>query len=112
MNKNKSIKYDKLIRDKIPEIIEMNGNRAVTETLDSDRLKVYLDSKLEEELKEYRESASIEELADMVEVIYAILDYNNISIEQFESLRSAKADERGAFKKGLLLKEVISCGGD
>ncbi|HYE82311.1 MAG TPA: nucleoside triphosphate pyrophosphohydrolase [Clostridia bacterium] len=104
---NKSQKYDKLIRDKIPEIIESKGNKAVIEISDNEKLKEYLNNKLVEELEEYQESGSVEELADIVEVIYAILDYNNISIEQFERLRNVKSSERGAFKKGLILKEVI-----
>lgn len=107
MDKNKSKKYDKLIRDKIPEIIEANGRKAVVEILDNERFKEYIDNKLVEELKEYQESDSIEELADLVEVVYALLDYKGVSREQFEKVRIAKAEERGTFKKRILLKEVI-----
>jgi predicted house-cleaning noncanonical NTP pyrophosphatase (MazG superfamily) len=60
--------------------------------------------KLAEELTEYLESGSIEELADIVEVVYALLDYKNISLKQFEKTRIAKTIERGAFKKRLMLK--------
>src|SRR5690554_4477438 len=65
----KVIKYDKLIRDRIPEIIEADGKRAVTEVLDDLAFKRYLDIKLEEELKEYLVADSVEELADLVEVV-------------------------------------------
>ena len=104
---NKSIKYDKLIRDKIPEVIRKNGNEAVVEILDDERFKKYLDNKLAEEMNEYLESGSVEELADLVEVVYALLEYNNVSLEQFEKIRNDKTQARGAFKKRLLLKEVI-----
>lgn len=107
MDKYKSIKYNKLIRDKIPEIIEAKGSKAVIEILDNASFKKYLDTKLAEELKEYQESDSVEELADLVEIIYALLEYKGISMEQFEKIRIAKAEDRGMFKKRLLLKEVI-----
>ena len=68
--------------------------------------KKYLDVKLVEELKEYQESGSIEELADLVEVVYAILNYMGISLKEFEEIRRAKVNKRGAFDKRLLLKEV------
>jgi len=101
------IKYDKLIRDRIPEIIEVTGNKAIVETLDKDTFQKYLNIKLKEEMEEYLEEGSIEELADLVEVVYAILDCKGVSREEFERVRVAKADKRGAFKNRLLLKEVI-----
>ena len=102
-----AISYNKLVRDKIPQIIEEDGKTAMVETLGSKDYKRLLDSKLEEELQEYLSSDSTEELADLVEVIYAILKYKGIDIETFESIRIKKADERGAFEKRLLLKEVL-----
>lgn len=104
----KVIKYDKLIRDRIPEIIEADGKRAVTEVLDDLAFKRYLDIKLEEELKEYLVADSVEELADLVEVVYALLDLKGVSKEEFERLRKDKASKRGSFTKRLVLKEVIS----
>lgn len=103
----KAIKYNKLVRDKIPEIIVKTGKRPVVETLDDESYKIYLDEKLGEELKEYLESNSVDELADLVEVVYSILKYKNVDIQIFENLRTKKALERGAFDKRLLLKEVI-----
>lgn len=101
-------KYNKLIRDKIPEIIVKSGKQPIFETLDDETYKKYLHEKLVEEIQEYLESDSIEELADLVEIIYALLDYKGISINAFEDLRKKKAVENGAFNKRLLLKEVIS----
>lgn len=103
---NESIKYNKLIRDKIPEIIKATGKSVVIEFLDNDRFKEYLKMKLEEELKEYQESDNVEELADLIEVIYALLDTKNISREEFEKIRTDKIEKRGRFKNQLLLKEV------
>ncbi len=104
----RSIKYDKLIRDKIPEIIEKSGKKSVTETLDDLSYKQYLDKKLTEEIEEYLSSDDVQELVDLVEVVYAILRYKSVDIEEFERIRKFKADERGAFSRRLLLKEVIS----
>ena len=107
LKSNNVIKYNKLIRDKIPEIIEAKGSKAIIEVLDSDSFQKYLDIKLSEELNEYLENGNVEELADIVEVVYALLDCKGVSREEFERIRVAKAKERGAFKKRLLLKEVI-----
>lgn len=101
------IKYNKLVRDKIPEIIEKSGKKALIEILDSSAYKKLLDEKLKEELQEYLCSDNVEELADLAEVIYAILDYKKISIDEFDSIRKEKAIKRGAFKERILLKKVI-----
>lgn len=108
MEQNKVIKYDKLIRDRIPEIIEKHGNKAVVEVLDKQNFPKYLKLKLAEESQEYLESDNVEELADLVEVVYALLDCAGVSRTEFEAIRKAKLEERGGFKKKLLLKEVIS----
>ncbi len=105
-----SITYNKLVRDKIPQIIEKSGKIAVVETLDNEEYKRLLDVKLNEELQEYLSDDSddsIEELADLVEVVYAILKYKGIDIDEFEAIRLKKAAERGAFEKRLFLREVL-----
>ena len=62
------MEYDKLIRDRIPEIIEKSGKKCITETMDTDTYIRYLDEKLNEELAEYQADKSLEELADLLEV--------------------------------------------
>jgi len=99
--------YNKLIRDKIPQIIEQSGKQAIIEEVSGKNYLELLNAKLGEELQEYLDSESVEELADLVEVVYAILDDKNISLQEFELIRKQKVQERGAFKKKLLLKEVI-----
>lgn len=103
----KRIKYSKLVRDNIPEIIEIDGKKAVVKELNDEEYIEALNLKLEEELQEYMKFGEIEELADMVEVIYGILDYKGVSIEEFNGIRQEKADKRGAFNKRLMLIEVI-----
>lgn len=107
MEQNKVIKYDKLIRDRIPEIIEKHGNKAIVEVLDKQNFPKYLKLKLAEELQEYLASDNVEELADLVEVVYALLDCAGVSRAEFEAIRKAKLEDRGGFKEKLLLKEVI-----
>ncbi len=102
-----TIKYNKLVRDKIPEIIEKDNKTPVFEVLKGDKYKRMLDLKLQEELDEYIKSNDVEELADLVEVIYSILAYKNIDINEFEQIRLGKTENRGSFEKRLLLKEVI-----
>lgn len=98
--------YNKLVRDRIPEIIEASGKNCVCEPLSDDQYLEMLDTKLNEELAEYQESKSMEELADLLEVIRAVALARGSSIEEIEAIRVAKAEKRGGFEKKLLLKEV------
>ena len=100
------INYDKLIRDKIPEIIEQSGKKCIVEVMDNDTYIEYLDQKLNEELAEYHQDKSIEELADLLEVMYAVVVARGYSVEELERKRLDKAEKRGAFEKRLLLKSV------
>ena len=99
--------YQKLVRDRIPEIIEADGKTCVTETLSDSRYLEMLDAKLAEELAEYRESKSLEELADLLEVMKAVVQARGWTWEQLEQVRHEKAAQRGGFEKKILLKEVI-----
>ncbi|MBQ3408540.1 MAG: nucleoside triphosphate pyrophosphohydrolase [Clostridia bacterium] len=98
--------YNKLVRDKIPEMIVNENRHPVTRVLDNDEYRVELNKKLQEEVKEYIEDNNVEELADIVEVVYGILDSMDISIEEFESIRKAKVDKRGAFKDRIYLESA------
>ena len=100
------IEYDKLIRDKIPEIIEQSGKKCIIEVMDNDTYIEYLDQKLNEELAEYQQDKSIEELADLLEVMYAVVVARGYSVAELERIRLEKSEKRGAFEKRLLLKSV------
>lgn len=100
-------KYNKLVRDKIPEIIENSGRKAVVEKVSEEAYILLLHKKLEEECKEYIENKDVKELVDLVEVIRAILEYNSVPVKEFEKMRIEKAVNRGTFKERYLLKEVI-----
>ena len=101
------ITYNKLVRDKIPEIIEADGKTCSTEILsEKDYLKM-VDSKLDEELAEYHKDQNIEELADLLEVIYAAAKARGYSLEELEKVRASKAAKRGAFDNRIILKEVM-----
>ena len=99
-------KYNKLVRDRIPDIIEASGKSCVTEILsDEDYLRM-VDAKLDEELAEYHKDQNIEELADLIEVIYAATIARGYTLEQLEQVRVDKVNKRGAFAQKILLKEV------
>ena len=100
-------KYDKLVRDRIPEIIEANGQTCITETLSDEEYLRLLDEKLAEELDEYQANKSLEELADLLEVMRAVVKARGWTLEQLEQVRSEKATKRGRFEKKILLKEVL-----
>ena len=98
--------YNKLVRDKIPQIIASDGNRCATRVLRDEEYLKMMDAKLSEELNEYLESGSAEELADLMEVIRAAAAARGYSYEQLEEIRAEKAEKRGGFEKKVLLLEV------
>ena len=102
--------YNKVVRDKIPDIIKKDSRKPITKILNDGEYKKELDKKLQEEVKEYLEDDNIEELADIVEVIYGILASKYISLEEFESVRKKKAEKRGAFKDKIFLEKVLERG--
>ena len=99
----KKIEYHKLVRDQIPEIIEKDG-------LSKEDYITLLDQKLNEELAEYQESKSMEELADLLEVMSAVAAARGSSIEEVEKIRVRKKEKRGGFEKRILLETVTEQG--
>ena len=102
----KKIIYNKLVRDRIPKIIAASGKTCTTVTLSPEEYLRMLDAKLDEELAEYHQDQNIEELADLLEVIYAVAKARGCSVAELEQIRAKKATERGSFEKRILLKEV------
>lgn len=100
------IAYNKLVRDRIPEIIENDGKTCRIEILTDEEYIKKVDAKLDEELAEYHKDHNIEELADLMEVIYAAAIARGYSVEELEAVRKKKLQKRGAFVKKILLKEV------
>lgn len=98
--------YNKLVRDKIIEIIEADGRVAKYRILDNNEYRQELNKKLQEEVKEYLEDNNVEELADIVEVIYGILNSMNVSIQEFEKVRTNKQEKKGAFEKKIYLEKA------
>lgn len=98
--------YKKLVRDKIPEIIKSNNEKPITRILDDEEYLKELNLKIQEELKEYLESGDVEELADLEEVLRAILDVKKVTYEEFEEIRNKKVEKRGAFKEKIYLEGV------
>lgn len=96
--------YNKLVRDKIEEIMISNGAKPITRILSDEEYLKELNKKLLEEVKEYLESGEIEELADIEEVILAILNAKEKTKENLEEIRKNKVLKRGAFNKKLFLE--------
>lgn len=100
--------FNKLVRDKIPQIIESNGDKPFTKILSDEENLKQLNIKLTEEVNEYLNDNSVEELADIVEVIYGLLNVKNISIEEFEKIRLNKKNNRGGFENKVFLEYTIT----
>ena len=99
--------HNKLVRDSIPEIIEASGRTCVAVTLPNDAYIQALDAKLNEELAEYQQSKSLEELADLLEVMGAVVKARGHTWDDLTRVRKEKRAARGAFDKRIFLKEVI-----
>jgi predicted house-cleaning noncanonical NTP pyrophosphatase (MazG superfamily) len=102
-------KYEKLVRDRIPEIIERAGKTATWRELGDDEFRLALKAKALEEAQELFDAdddALLSELADLEEVVEAILTTYGHSREELEAVRAKKNEERGAFTRRLFLESV------
>lgn len=100
------MKYNKLVRDKIPEIIKEKGKNPTTHKASDEEYWEKLKEKLNEEVDEFLEESNEEELADILEVINSICDFKNISKEDLERIKLKKKEERGGFEGRIILDEV------
>jgi len=98
--------YNKAIRDKIPEIIKESGKNCNVKKLTDSEFLVQLEKKLVEELSEYQESKNVEELADILEVIYRISELKGIKSAELDSIKNEKAKKRGKFDNNLFLVDT------
>lgn len=103
--------YNKLVRDRIPEIISSNGGEPITRILSDGEYKVELERKLLEEYNEVLGTKTreerIEELADMLEIIKALAVLENSSLDEVVEVSEQKALKRGGFEKKIYLERVI-----
>lgn len=99
--------YNKLVRDKIPEIIEQDGKKCTVRVLNDEEYLKALDAKMDEELAEYHKDQNVEELADLLEVLYAVAEARGFTKDELEAVRLEKAEKRGRFKEKLFLESVI-----
>ena len=95
--------HNKAIRDKIPEIIAESGKKSNIKELDDTSFLAELEKKLIEEVNEYAESKDVEELADLVEVIYRISELKGVNSDELDKIRKDKAEKRGKFDDNLFL---------
>ncbi len=102
-------KYNKLVRDKIPEIIESNGEEPITRILDDEEYRSELIKKLNEEYDEVVNASGediIEELADMLEVMESIAGLQNKTLDDIILVKEKKKNKRGGFSKKIFLEGV------
>jgi len=97
---------NKLVRDKIPSIIIENGEMPNFRIMEDDEFLKALNEKLSEEVAEYQRSGSMEELADILQVICTISDVIGRGFKEVEYLKDEKALERGAFKTQTFLESI------
>ncbi len=98
--------YDKLVRDRIPEVIRENGDVPETHVADGAAFRRRLAEKLVEESVEFNESGDVEELADVLAVVNALCDVSGVDRTELERIERRKADERGGFEERIVLDRV------
>lgn len=102
-------KYNKLVRDRIPEIIEGNGEEPITRILNDEEYRSELIKKLNEEYDEVVNASGediIEELADMLEVMESIAKLQNKTLDNIIIEKEKKKNKRGGFSKKIFLEGV------
>ena len=97
-------RYDKLVRDKIPEVIRASGRQAVWRILTEKEYMEELEEKLYEEVREYQEDKSLEEMADVLEVLYSICSARGYTVAELEAEREKKVKNRGGFQNRIFLE--------
>lgn len=102
----------KLVRDRIPDIIRSQGLKPVVRVASPDEYEALLRDKLGEEVAEFLASGDVGELADVVEVVYALAALAGVDSGHLELLRAAKADDRGGFAERLVWSGNHPAGGD
>lgn len=98
--------FDKLVRDKIPDVIREDGKEPTVHCVDGEEYADRLVEKLAEEGAEYRDSRDPEELADLLEVVHAIRKHHGLTNAELEQIRARKAANRGRFTDGVVLDRV------
>lgn len=99
-------KYNKLVRDLIPEVIKKSGKECEIEVAQVQERSELLEAKLMEEVNEYLEDKNLEELADIMEVLFGLAHNLGYTEEDLLNKREEKLKERGGFKEGIVLKKV------
>lgn len=98
--------YNKLVRDKIPQVIEEDERRCETSIVPKEQLLPLLEDKLKEEVNEFMQDRNLEELADIMEVVFGLAENLGYSEEELLKKREEKKEARGGFKEGVFLKTV------
>jgi len=102
-----TVNNSKAVRDLIPEILRLSGRECIIRELSDSSFLPEIENKLEEELKEYLKSRELEELADLLEVIYRVAELRGSSKAELETIRQRKKREKGGFEKNLLLVSLL-----
>lgn len=98
--------YNKLVRDKIPQVIEASGRKCDIRFADKDEHYALLEAKLQEEVSEYLEAKNLEELADVMEVLFGLAQNLGYSEDDLIRKWEEKREERGGFREGIVLDRV------
>ncbi len=106
MASSRGKEYDKLVRDRIPEIIMRAGQKPSFRRMQGEELKRYASAKILEEAREFSQSGELDELIDLLEAVYFRLQLEGISAHEAHERMAKKRHERGGFEGGIILERV------
>ena len=96
--------YNKLVRDKIPDLIRAQGETPIFRTLDDQEYLRRLEEKLDEEVAEFHRDRNAEELADILEVVFALAEALGYPEAELQKIRREKGEKRGTFREKVFLE--------
>lgn len=98
--------YNKLVRDKVPEVLEKEGKKYVIQYAEKEKMLDLLKDKLKEETREFLQDSNLEGLADIVEVVFSLANELGYSEDKVLTKRDEKREEKGGFQEGIVLERV------
>lgn len=99
------MKVNKLVRDNVPDIIRADNRTPSFHIAADEEYAEALQGKLQEEVAEFLSKPGVEEVVDIMDVLFAICELKNIDLDEMEAVGQKKAEIEGLFEKRIILED-------